>query len=184
MILIVIPAKGGSSRLPGKNIASLNGKPMIDYTIAEARNSRRASRIIVTTDDDEIDALVRSRGIEVVRRPPSLGGDVPLFDVYKHAAMQIGIEKVDILIGLQVDHPDRNVRVDDALAMFEGKGADFLYSTEASGTKNGSYKIYSRKMLRTGKADKEVVLIDDCTNIHYAADLERVAEILRARGSS
>lgn len=181
MILVVIPAKGGSSRLPNKNMTMLMGRPMIDYAIEEARQSKRADRIVISTDDDAIAAHAAAQGVEVVRRSVELGGDVPLFDVYLHAARQIGLEQVDILIGLQADHPDRNVRVDDALAFFEQEGADLLTSTEADGTKNGSYKIYDRRMLATGTPTKEVVLVDDCTNVHYAADLDKATTVLTSR---
>lgn len=156
---------------------------MLDWTVDIARQSKRANRIIISTDDDAIASRAGELDIEVVRRPTSLGGDVPLYDVYKHAAEQIGIDMIDILIGLQVDHPDRNVTVDEALALFEKSGADFLYSTEADGTKNGSYKIYNRKMLVSGHADIEAVLIDDCTNIHYAADVARAEANLKVRNA-
>lgn len=181
MILIVIPAKGESSRLPNKNMSLLNGKPMIAYAIDEARKSRRATRIVVSTDSDEIARYCAGQNIEVVRRPRSLGGDVPLFDVYRHAAEQIGLEQIDILVGLQPDHPDRSVSVDDALAFFKREEADLLTSTEADGTKNGAYKIYTKAMLKSGTPTKEVVLIDNCTNVHFAADLEKAARILSTR---
>ena len=182
MILIVIPAKGESSRLPNKNMSVLNGQPMLAYAIADARKSRRADRIVVSTDSDKIAHYCADRNIEVVRRPRTLGGDVPLFDVYRHAADQIGIDQVKILIGLQPDHPDRTVAVDEALAFFEREGADLLTSTEADGTKNGAYKIYTQAMLKTGTPNKEVILVDNCTNVHYAADLEKAARHLSSRG--
>lgn len=182
MILVVIPAKGSSSRLPNKNMVMLNGRPMIDYAVMDARRSKRADRIVISTDSDVIAEHCQAQGLEVVRRSTDLGGDVPLFDVYKHAAEQVGLDKIDILIGLQADHPDRNVQVDEALAFFEAEGADLLTSTEADGTKNGSYKIYTRAMLETGAARKEVVLIDDCTNVHYPEDLERASQVLKSRG--
>lgn len=181
MILVVIPAKGSSSRLANKNMRELNGRPMIDYVIDEARASERADSIVVSTDSDEIAEHVEGRGIQVVRRPTSLGGEVPLFDVYKHAAVEFGLDQVDILIGLQVDHPDRNVPVDAALAEFENAKADYMSSTDAEGTVNGSYKIYNRQMLETGESKHHIVLVDDCTNIHYAEDLERASERLSAK---
>lgn len=178
MILIVIPAKETSSRLPGKNMLPINGSPMIDYAIAAARASKRIGRIVVSTDSDEIAEHCRTAGIEVVRRGPELGGDAPLFDVYKHAALAVGLNNIDIIVGLQVDHPDRLVGVDEALDAFESQHADYLTSSDASGKVNGSYKIYARRMLETKEPRKHVVLVDNCTNIHYAEDLDRAAHIL------
>jgi CMP-N-acetylneuraminic acid synthetase len=184
MILIVIPAKGGSSRLPNKNMAILNGRPMLDYAVLQARMSKRADRIVISTDDDAIAARAKELGVETVRRSTALGGDVPLYDVYKHAAEQVGIDEIDILIGLQADHPDRNVGVDEALAFFEKSGGDMLTTTEANGTKNGSYKIYNRTMLLSGVPQNEVTLVDDCTNVHYQEDLEKASKILSQRAGA
>ena len=85
MIVIVIPAKGGSNRLPNKNMAPINGRPMIDYAIDDALASRRAAAVYVSTDSDAIAAFAASRNIPVLRRPETLGGEVPIIDVYRHA---------------------------------------------------------------------------------------------------
>ena len=184
MIVIVIPAKAASSRLPNKNMRDLNGRPMIDYSIRQARQSKRANAVWVTTDSEEIADHVAAQGVDVVRRSTALGGDVPLFDVYRHAAETIGIDEIDVLIGLQVDHPDRTVGVDEAMKFFEESGADYLTSSEADGTVNGAYKIYTRAMLKTGEPTSHVVLVDDCTNIHYAEDLAKASERLSAQDGS
>ncbi len=54
-------------------------------------------------------------------------------------------------------------------------------STQADGTKNGAHYVLSRHYLETGESRKDVTLVDDCTNIHYPADLERAAARLAAR---
>ena len=183
MILVVIPAKGGSSRLPGKNMAALNGRPMIDYSIAQARASNLAHRIVVSTDDDAIDRHARGLGVEVVRRPTSLGGDVPILDVYRHALAALNDPHISVIVGLQPDHPDRNVSVDEAIRELREHGADRVMTRQADGTKNGAHYVLSRHFIDTGVSRKDVVLVDDCTNIHYAADLERAAQRLAARGA-
>ena len=168
--------------MSGKNMLPLHGKPMLDYAIASARRSKRTDLIIVSTDSDKIADHAETMGVRVVRRGVELGGDVPLFDVYKHAAEEVGLDDVEYLIGLQVDHPDRNVEVDDALAYFEDQKADYMTSSEADGTVNGSYKIYTNQMLKTNNAKKHVVLVDDCTNIHYQEDLDKAVKVLMERG--
>ena len=59
-ILGIIPARGGSKGVPRKNVLPLNGKPLISYTIEEAKKSKYINRVIVTTDDDEI-AYIRKQ---------------------------------------------------------------------------------------------------------------------------
>lgn len=184
MIVIVIPAKGASNRLPNKNMAPINGRPMIDYAIDDALISARAGAVYVSTDSDRIADHVASRGIKVIRRPESLGGEVPIIEVYRHALSHMD-EKVDVtvLVGLQPDHPDRHVSVDEAIEAFEKAGADVLNSTEADGTKNGAHYVLSRHFVDTGEAKKSVVIVDDCTNIHFPDDLEQAARRLEDRAA-
>lgn len=85
-VLAVIPARGGSVRVPKKNIKLLNGKPLIAYAIEAARSSKTVDRIIVSTDDDEIKDVALKLGAEVpFRRPAYLSEDVPTEDVVIHA---------------------------------------------------------------------------------------------------
>jgi CMP-N-acetylneuraminic acid synthetase len=85
MIVIVIPAKGASNRLPNKNMTPINGRPMLDYAIEGALASKRAAAVYVSTDSDAIAAHAAACGIKVIRRPESLGGEVPIIEVYRHA---------------------------------------------------------------------------------------------------
>ncbi len=182
--VVIIPAKGGSRRLPKKNLANLNGRPMIDYAIDQAKACAGADAIYVTTDSPEIAAHARARGIEVIMRPTSLGGETPLLDVYRHALAHINDPSMTTIIGLQVDHPDRNMTIDQALGVFEQAGThcDLLFSTEADGTKNGAHYILSGRFVETGEAREKVCVVDDCTNVHYQEDLARAAARLRERG--
>ncbi|ARU17041.1 acylneuraminate cytidylyltransferase [Croceicoccus marinus] len=75
-ILAIIPARGGSKGIPRKNVLPLAGKPLIAHNIAAALASRRVTRVVVSTDDEEIAATARAHGAEVVMRPDALAGDV------------------------------------------------------------------------------------------------------------
>jgi CMP-N-acetylneuraminic acid synthetase len=182
MIVVVIPAKGQSTRLPNKNMTLLNGRPMVDFTIDFALASELAQSVYVSTDSDEIAAHAESRGISVIRRPESLGGEVPILDVYRHALdnMDDG-DKVEILIGLQPDHPDRDVAIDETIRTLQENGADRVMSHGADGTHNGAHYVLSRHFLDTAESRKDVTITDDCTNIHFPEDLERAEERLKGR---
>lgn len=65
MNLVIIPARGGSKAVPRKNIKSLNGKPLIHYTIEAARKLFMEDEIIVSTDDLEIKEVVESMGLMI-----------------------------------------------------------------------------------------------------------------------
>ncbi|MFY9463339.1 MAG: acylneuraminate cytidylyltransferase family protein [Candidatus Sungiibacteriota bacterium] len=76
-ILGIIPARGGSKSIPRKNIKMLAGKPLIAWSIEEAKQSRLLTRVIVSTDDEEIAAVARQYGVEVpFLRPAVLAQDL------------------------------------------------------------------------------------------------------------
>ncbi|HEX3866215.1 MAG TPA: acylneuraminate cytidylyltransferase family protein [Gemmatimonadaceae bacterium] len=94
-VLGLVTARGGSKRLPRKALADLGGRPLIDWTIAAARNSTTISRIVASTDDAEIAHAARRSGAEVpFLRPPQLASD--------HAAHILTVEHT--LDWLHVDH--------------------------------------------------------------------------------
>ena len=73
--LAIIPARGGSKRLPRKNALSFNGRPIIEYTIEAALKSECFDRVIVSSEDDEILEIAGSTGVETDRRSDELGSD-------------------------------------------------------------------------------------------------------------
>lgn len=87
LALGIIPARGGSTRVPRKNLKPLGGLPLIAYTILAARAAGELDRCIVSTDDDEIAAVAREFGAEVpFRRPAEIARDsTPDLPVFQHA---------------------------------------------------------------------------------------------------
>jgi pseudaminic acid cytidylyltransferase len=87
MKIAVIPARGGSKRIPRKNIKPFAGKPMIGYAIEAALACKAIDRVVVSTDDEEISAIARDFGAEVpFRRPVELADDItPTVPVIAHA---------------------------------------------------------------------------------------------------
>lgn len=176
MIIAIIPAKGGSKRLPNKNMSMLNGQPMINYSIEYVKKSKLIHKAYISTDDDLIDLHCSKLGWDVIRRPSSLGGETPIIEVYRHTVSKIKDNHlVDIIAGVQPDHPDRNIALDDVLNLFMQNKVDRLVSTEADGTKNGAHYIFSNKFLSSGISKKDYTVVDDCTNIHFESDLKKAS---------
>jgi CMP-N,N'-diacetyllegionaminic acid synthase len=98
-VLGIIPARGGSKGVPGKNIKELGGKPLINYTIEVAKQSL-LSRVIVSTDDELIMAVARTAGAEIpFVRPAELASDTSRsIDVALHALMEM-----ELITGLHYD---------------------------------------------------------------------------------
>lgn len=113
-VLAVIPARGGSVRVPRKNIKILNGKPLIAYAIEAAKNSKTVNRIIVSTDDDEIKNAAIKFGAEVpFRRPADISEDVPTEDVILHAVEWLNKNEQyfpDIVVCLEPPAPFRKAK--------------------------------------------------------------------------
>lgn len=87
--IAVIPARGGSRRIPRKNIRLFHGKPMLAYAIQVAQQSGIFDRIVVSTDDDQIARIAERYGAESLRRPPELAVDeVGTQEVFLHAVMR------------------------------------------------------------------------------------------------
>lgn len=105
-MIAIIPARGGSKGLPGKNIKRINGMPLMAYTIRAALEASCIERVIVTTDDVKIAMTAKEYGAEVpFIRPESLASDTAsAIDVYIHAVEYImhdqgeAIEKFMVLL--------------------------------------------------------------------------------------
>ena len=175
----IVPARKGSKRLPNKNMYLINDKPLLEYTIEYINRSLKVNDVYVTTDDDIISEYCFKNKIKVIRRPESLGGDTPIIDVYKHALVHVENHKnIEILLGVQVDHPDRNLSLDKVIEIFKKEKADRLFSTEKDGKKNGAHYVLSSYFLNNNVSRKDVNIIDDCTNIHYLKDIEKAKKNL------
>ena len=74
-VIAVIPARGGSKSVPGKNIRPLCGKPLLAWSIEVAQQVKEIDRVIVSTDDAQIAATGRAHGAEVYARPEHLATD-------------------------------------------------------------------------------------------------------------
>lgn len=133
-MLAIIPARGGSKGLPGKNIKDLKGKPMIAYTIEAALKSEKISRVLVSTDSKEIEKVAKYYGAEVpYLRPASLSDDkASSLDVYRYVIDKIEQEqknKIEEFMVLQPTSPLRNeVHIDEAINLYENKKADSVVS--------------------------------------------------------
>jgi N-acylneuraminate cytidylyltransferase len=113
-VLGLITARGGSKGLPGKNIRSVGGRPLIDFTIVAAKAAHSIDRLVLSTDDDEIARVALACGCEVpFRRPAHLSTDTAAsIDVALHALTEL--PSYDIVVLLQPTSPARSTDDIDA----------------------------------------------------------------------
>jgi len=94
MNLCVIPARGGSKRIPRKNIKEFCGKPLIAYSIETAKKSELFTKIVVSTDDEEIAKISQEFGAEILWRPKELADDFAgSGEVFEHAIKELNKNK-------------------------------------------------------------------------------------------
>jgi CMP-N,N'-diacetyllegionaminic acid synthase len=122
-ILALIPARAGSKGVPGKNKASILGKPLIQYTIESALSAPSISKIVVSSDDEEILALAMEMGISTIKRPAELAkDDSNVVDVVKHTIEKYkGKENnnFDAIVLLQPTSPLRSGKdIENAIELF------------------------------------------------------------------
>ncbi|MDB4835625.1 acylneuraminate cytidylyltransferase family protein [Gammaproteobacteria bacterium] len=132
-ILAIIPARGGSVRLPGKNIRVLGGKPLIEWSIDAARKVSSIDKIFVSTDCNDIADVCRQTRLDVpVLRPKNLAGDKSsTIDVVKHTIEYLKErgEIYDFVLLLQPTSPLRSSdHVRKAIDMISSKKADAVIS--------------------------------------------------------
>jgi len=146
-VLALIPARGGSKGLPGKNIKSLGGYPLIGYSIAAALNAKLVSRTVVTTDDPEIADKAREYGAEVpFLRPTEFAQDDSLdLPVFQHALNWFSEHEgysPDIVVQLRPTSPFRPPElVDEAIQiLIDNPGASSVRGVVPS--KENPFKMW------------------------------------------
>jgi CMP-N,N'-diacetyllegionaminic acid synthase len=128
-VLAIVPARGGSKGVPGKNVRKLAGRTLLDYTVLAARGSGVIDRIVLSTDSAEIADAGRRAGMEVpFMRPPELAqDDTPMLPVIQHAIEALAADgwTADVIVLLQPTSPMRRPsHVRDAVRMLQEAKAD------------------------------------------------------------
>ncbi len=113
-ILAIIPARGGSKGIPRKNLQLLAGRPLLAHTVGGGLAASTVTRVVVSTDDDEIAAVAGALGAEVVHRPAEISGDTaspsrPSLHVLDHLRDTEGYEP-ELVVFLQATSPIRRPR--------------------------------------------------------------------------
>ncbi|MEO8310838.1 MAG: acylneuraminate cytidylyltransferase family protein [Caldimonas sp.] len=148
-VLALIPARGGSKGLPGKNILPVAGRPLLAWTADAALGARDIDRVVVSSDDAAILAAARACGVDALPRPAALASDTAAtIDVVLHVLDVL--PGFDVIVLLQPTSPLRNAGdVDAALARFAASGAPACVSvSEAAQSPYWMYRLDDDQTLR------------------------------------
>ena len=180
----IIFARGGSKGLPGKNIRPLAGKPLIAWSIEQARSVSRIDRVIVSTDSDEIAAVALQYGAEVpFIRPKELAQDnSPEWLAWRHALTYLSEtmgNMPNIMVSVPPTAPLRlSVDIENCLDAFEKGGIDIVISvTDAHRSpyfnmvktkKDGTVELVNPPRSVVARR-QDVPLVYDITTVCYVA---------------
>lgn len=136
-VLAIIPARGGSKGIPGKNIKKINGKPLLYYAINASLKSKFISKTIVSTDDIKIAKVAKKLGAEIIIRPKKLANDnAQIEPVIMHVLEELKNNEEyipEVIILLQNTSPLRTSKhVDDAFQQFKKNKLDSILSASLS----------------------------------------------------
>ena len=107
-VLGIVPARGGSKRIPNKNLYPLGGAPLISYCLRTAKKSLLIDRLVVSTENESITKVADIEGVKVIKRPVELAqDDTPTLPVIKHAINELGREGFypDVILTIQPTYP-------------------------------------------------------------------------------
>ncbi len=133
-IICIIPARGGSKGILGKNLINFCGKPLIVWSIEQAKASKYIKKVYVSSDDENILKVSMKSDAETIKRPEKLATDISSSEqALLHAIRYIkkfNKETIDIVVFLQTTSPVRiSEDIDKAIELFVSKKADSLFSS-------------------------------------------------------
>lgn len=192
-ITAIITARGGSKRLPDKNLRLLNGIPLVAHTIMAALKSPSIERCFVTTDSERIKLISRKYGSEVLDRPPEFAQDkTSSEDTVRHSLSALGY-KPEYFILLQPTSPLRTSKhIEECLkALFDSRCECAVSVKESDGgnnyIENGAIYIMKTDLFLERNSFYVSPLIpypmsdEDSVDIDTIEDFERAEKILKMK---
>lgn len=145
--IAIIPARGGSKRLPEKNIKLLDGLPLLSFSILYAQaNSKIIDEVYVSTDDENIKKIALEYGAKVIDRPESISGDFePTVSALKHVLQSIDSDVENVFL-LQATNPIRPENLlKDTFEIYQKENCNSLFTVSRNHKKFG--KIIDQKFI-------------------------------------
>ena len=163
-VIAIIPARGGSKGIPGKNIKLLGGKPLLQYTREAAKQSSRLDKVILSSEDPEIIEIAKKLGLEVpFTRPEELARDeTPSIEVIKHALdfFREKGEEFDAVCLLQPTTPFRLPGlIDSCIKKFSSNNYDSLISVREVPAEFNPHWVFEEKegLLKLATGEESII---------------------------
>jgi len=130
-IVAIILSRGNSKAIPKKNIRKFCGKPLLNWSIEQAQNTKNISSVWVSSDNEEILNIAKKENAEIIKRPKSLSTDKSSSESgWIHAIKEVEKkQKIDLVVALQATSPIRESKdLDKAIKKFKRVKADSMFS--------------------------------------------------------
>ncbi|WP_073391121.1 acylneuraminate cytidylyltransferase [Jatrophihabitans endophyticus] len=131
-VVAVIPARGGSKGVPGKNVTEVGGRPLVARAVAAARAAGHVDRVLVSTDDPLIASAARDAGAEIVDRPVALADDTATSESALRHALDTAAPEAEVVLLVQCTSPFLSADDVDGVAAAVLGGADSAFTAAVS----------------------------------------------------
>ena len=132
-IIAIIPARGGSKGIPHKNVTTVAGRPLIEWSIKHCLNAQKIDAVYVSSDSSEILEVSKAAGADCIVRPKDISGDTASSEsAWIHAITHIKNQNIQLekIVGIQATSPIRDSEdLDKAIQYFEQNNLDSLFSS-------------------------------------------------------
>lgn len=177
-VIAVIPARAGSKRFKYKNMQKIWGKPMIYWTINEAKQSSYINEIYVTSDSDKILNFAKKNKIKSIQRPKSLADkDTPKMEAVNHAVKTISKnKKINLVVSLQANSPNiTHHYIDKCINHLIINDNDEVISVDENFNQNGAIRVMKYPYnYQRGLSTNVGFEVTDIADIHYKRDLNKL----------
>jgi len=179
-IVAIIAARGGSKRLPRKNLYPIFGKPMIAWAIEACTRSVLINDVYVSTEDEEIAAVSVAYDATHIPRPASLSRDeVPKMEVIRHAEQWIREtegKSIEVIVSVQANSPEiKTDDIDRAIKMLVDKNLYEVLSVSPDGIQNAAIRAISTECLYNTFLSSHIGVIEtNSIDVHIKEDVESI----------
>ncbi len=181
-VIAIIPARGGSKRLPRKNIYPYFGRPLLQWVIEACQQSKYIAAIYVSTEDGEIKKLALQLGVKVIDRPRELAADnVWTQEVLKHAVSQLEKrgEKIEIVARIQANSPQiKAAKIDEAIAKLIKHDRWEIFSVDQNGLEDAAIHVMRRQVVwQEALSVYKGIIQTDYIDVHTASDVANLESL-------
>jgi len=173
-VYAVIPARGGSTRLPRKNIYPVWGQPMLHWAVQACKKSQYIDKYFVSTEDAEIAEIARSSGAEVIDRPRRLADHATFKqEVIVHAMSAIP-DKPDIVVSLQPNSPQVCAHdLDAAIEKLVTHDRNEIFSVNEDLIQNAAFRVMKYEyVFQKSISTRSGVYVTNYVDVHAKEDIE------------